>query len=207
MRLVAANVVWGAGVVAAIAICLVWPLGGLLLLPVLALPAAGIFRMAARIVRGEPGVGLHDAAWPYRHAGGSTIALGAAVVLTGLVLGTNLLVGLGQGEAYGWVLATLAGWGLVALWVGAIVALPLIVDPTRATRPLQGRIRLAGALLLVEPVRFGALGIAMAVVAVVSTVLTAAILTVSVSFMALIACRSVYPAADRLEAALAPERP
>ena len=37
------------------------------------------------------------------------------------------------------------------------------------------------------------------IVAAVSVVLTAAILTVSVAFVALVACRSVYPAADRLE--------
>jgi hypothetical protein len=34
---------------------------------------------------------------------------------------------------------------------------------------------------------------------VVSTILTAAILTISVSFVALISCRYVYPAAERLE--------
>jgi hypothetical protein len=47
----------------------------------------------------------------------------------------------------------------------------------------------------------------MAVVTAISFVLTAAILTISVSFVALAACRSVYPAADRLEPALRGERP
>ena len=75
MRLVPANVVWGAGLVGIVLVALVWPLGGLLLLPLLALPTAGIFRLAARIVRVAPDPGLRDVLWPYRHATGSTIAL------------------------------------------------------------------------------------------------------------------------------------
>jgi uncharacterized membrane protein YesL len=207
MRLVPANVVWGAGAIAVVVVGFVWPLGGLVLLPLLALPAAGIFHLAGRIVRAEPDVGLHDVAWPYRHATVSTAALGAVVVAVSLILGTNLIVGIGQGGPFGWILATLAGWGLVALWCAAIVAWPLVVDPSRAGQPLGDRLRMAGTLLLVDPIRFGALGTAVAIITVISIVLTAAILTVSVSFIALVACRSVYPAADRLEAALAGERP
>ena len=66
---------------------------------------------------------------------------------------------------------------------------------------------LAGGLLLAHPLRFAGLGLAMALVVAVSIVLTAAILTISVAFVALVACRSVYPAADRLEPALGGERP
>lgn len=207
MRLVAANVVWGAGATIVVLVGLAWPLGAVVLSPVLALPTVGIFRMAGRIVRAEPDVGLGDIVAPYRHGSGATLLLGAVVVAASLVLGTNVLAGLGQGEALGWAIATLASWGLIALWCGAIVTWPLIVDPARATRPLRERLRLAGALLLVDPVRFGALGIAVAVITVVSTILTAAILTVSVSFVALVACRSVYPAADRLETTLGGDRP
>ncbi len=209
MRLVPANVVWGVGVVVVVLVALAWPLGGLLFLPVLALPNAAVFRVAARIVRGEPSVGLHDIVAPYRRGGGAAamVALGAVVTVFGLVLGTNLVTGFGQGGPAGWVIATLAAWGLVALWCVAFVAWPLIVDPHRAGIPLRARLRLAGALLLVDPVRFGALGLVLAVISIVSTVLTAAILTVSVSFVALIACRAVYPVADRLDAAMAGDRP
>lgn len=207
MRLVPANVVWGFGVVLIVLVGLVWPLGGVASLALLALPTAGIFRVAARIVRCEPDIGLHDIAWPYRHVVGTTVALGVAFVAVSLVLGSNVVVGLGGGEPFGWVLATLAGWGLIALWCGAIVAWPLIVDPARAAWPLRERLRLAGRLLLVDPLRWAALGLFVALVVAVSVVLTAAILTVSVAFVALVACRSVYPAADRLEIALGGERP
>jgi hypothetical protein len=68
MRLVTANVVWGAGLIVVVFVGLVWPLGWLLLLPLLALPTAGIFRLAARIVRVAPDAGRQDILWPYRHA-------------------------------------------------------------------------------------------------------------------------------------------
>jgi hypothetical protein len=207
MRLVPANLVWGFALALIVLIGMVSPLLSLALLPLLALPTAGVFRIAARIVRGEPGIGLHDIAWPYRHAPGRWVVVGVVVVAAGLMLGTNALVGLAGGEPAGWAIATLAGWGLVVLWCGALVCWPLLVDPERAATPLGERLRLAGALLLAHPLRFAGLGLAMALVTAVSIVLTAAILTVSVAFVALVACRSVYPAADRLEPALRGERP
>ena len=208
MRLVPANVVWGAGLVGIVLVALVWPLGGLLLLPLLALPTAGIFRLAARIVRVAPDPGLRDVLWPYRNAAGPAIALGAAQVAATVVLGTNLIGGItGQGGLLGWVLATLAAWGLVAIWAGALVAWPLVVDPARDGRPLRAKLRLAVGILLLHPARIGALGVFVALATVVSTILTAAILTVSVAFIALVACRVVYPTADRLDLAMAGERP
>ena len=206
MRLVAANVVWGIALALIVLVGLVSPLLALALLPLLALPTAGIFRMAARIVRAEPGVGLRDIAWPYRHAFGRWLVVGVAVVGAALMLATNAVVGLAGGEPLGWGIATLAGWGLVILGCGALVAWPLLVDPERSEMPLGDRLRLAGTLIVAHPLRFAGLGLAMAVVTIVSVVLTAAILTISVSFMALVACRSVYPPADRLEPALHGER-
>jgi hypothetical protein len=207
MRLVLANVVWGAGLVVIVLVGLVWPLGGLLLLPLLALPTAGTFRLAARIVRVAPDPGWHDVMWPYRHAAGASLALGSGVVAATVVLGTNLVAGIaGQGDLLGWGLATLAGWGLVALWSAALVVWPLVADPARDGQPLRGRLRLAAALLLVNPGRIGALAIVVAITTAISTILTAALLTISVAFVALVACRIVYPMADRLEAAMTGER-
>lgn len=206
MRLVPANVVWGAGVVLIVSVGLVWPPGALLLLPLLVLPTAVAFRIAAMVVRGEPWAGLRDVVRSSRAELPAMLGLGVAFLATGLILGTNVLTGLSQADPPGLILATLAGWGLVAWWCGAIVAWPLIVDPARAATPLCHRLRLAGALLLTHPARFGALGLLVALVVTLSTILTAAILTVSVAFVAVVACRSVYPAADRLEIALARER-
>ena len=198
-RLVPANVAWGVTLILVVLVALAWPLGGLFALPVLALPTAGVFAVAARTVRGGPGGGLVDSLLGYRRAPGSTLLLGAAWVAAALVLITNLAMGLGRGDPVGWGLATLAGWGLIALWCGSLVGWPLVVDPARAHRHLGDRLRLAGRLLLVEPRRFATLGLVAAIITVVSVVLTAAILTVSVSFIALIACRTVYDVADRFE--------
>jgi uncharacterized membrane protein YesL len=206
MRLVPANVAWGLGAVLLVGIGLVWPVGGLFLLPLLALPTAGVFRVAARIVRADPDGSVGDMAWPFRHALGESLAFGAALVVVTVVLASNLVTGLGQSEPIGWAFAVLAGWGLVGVWSGAIVAWPLIVDPYRAGSSLRDRLRLAGQLLLLEPVRFGGLGIAVGLITAVSVALTAAILTVAVAFVALLACRSVYATTDRLTTALDGER-
>jgi hypothetical protein len=207
MRLVAANMVWGVALALILVVGLASPLLGLAFLPLLAFPTAGVFRLAARIVRVDPGAGLRDITWPYRHARGRWLVVGIAVVAAGLMLATNVLVGLAGGEPARWAIATLAGWGLVVLWCGALVVWPLIVDPARSEISLAEGLRLAGVLLLAHPLRFAGLGLAMVVVTAISIVLTAAILTISVAFVALVACRSVYPAADRLAPALGGERP
>ena len=208
MRLVPANVVWGAGLVGLVLVALVWPLGGLLLLPLLALPTAGVFRLAARIVRVAPDPGWRDVLWPYQHATGPTLALGTGLVAATVVLGANLIAGIaGDGNLVGWVLATLAAWGLVAIWAGALVAWPLVVDPARDGEPFRANLRLASAILLLNPARIGALAVFLALATVVSTILTAALLTVSVAFIALVACRVVYPTADRLALSMAGDRP
>lgn len=199
IRLVAANVIWGTATVVVASAWLVWPLAGLVLTPLLALPTVGVFRLAALIVR-DGHASFRDALAGVRDYAGPAILLGLASVAAGLVLGTNAVVGLTQSEPVGWFIGTFAAWGLVVLWCGAIVAWPLVVDPNRAGYSLGRRIRLAGLLLLAHPGRLAALGAVIALIAVVSAVLLAALLTISVSFIALVACRYVYPTADRLEA-------
>ncbi len=54
-------------------------------------------------------------------------------------------------------------------------------------------------LVLFDPLRFGALGALTAIVVVVSTILTAGLPTIGVSFVASVGRRSVYPVADRLK--------
>ena len=81
----------------------------------------------------------------------------------------------------------------------------MLVDPARSDRPVRARLGLAARVLLADPIRFGALGVAAGVILLVSTILTAAVLTISVAFLALVACRSALPVADRLEALPAAE--
>jgi hypothetical protein len=202
VRLVAANVVWGAAVAGVAVAWLVWPLAGLVLTPLLALPTVGVFRLAALIVR-EGHASFRDSVVAVRTHAGAALLIGIALLAIGLVLGTNAVVGLTQGEPLGWFIGTFAVWGLIVSWCGALIAWPLVVDPLRADDSLGRRLRLVGLLLVAYPIRFAVLGVAIALIAAVSALLLAALLTVSVSFIALVACRHVYPSADRLEARLA----
>lgn len=205
-RLVPANAAWGLAALGIGFALLAWPLVGLLLAPLLAVPTAGVFRVAARVVRTEPDVSWRDAFAAWRDLGGPALGLGAVAVAVAVILGSNLVVGLAQADPVGWVMATFAGWGLVVLWCGAIAAWPILVDPARERQPVRQRLRLAALLVLAFPVRFAALGLAVGLVVVVSALLTAVLLTVGVAYVALVAGRFVLPAADRLEARLADGR-
>jgi len=202
-RLVPANVVWGAGAFFVLVVGLIWPLGALLLSPLLVFPTARIFRVAALIVRDDTDPARRDLSGASRMDARPILLLGLASVAAAIILGSNLAVGLSGGEPLGWMIGTFAAWGLILLWCGAIVAWPLIVDPLRAGRPVAERLRLAGTLVLAHPARFAGLGALVAVIAVVSAILTMALLTISLSFIALVACRHVYPVADGLETHLA----
>jgi hypothetical protein len=81
-----------------------------------------------------------------------------------------------------------------------MVVWPILVDPIREARPLRDDLTLAAQVLFTEPRRVAGLAITAALVVLVSVVLTAAILTVGVAFVALLACRVVYPIVDRLDA-------
>ncbi len=206
-RLVPANVLWGVGAVVVGLAWLVWPIGAVLLSPLLALPTAGVFRLAARIARNEVDISFGDALAAYRAYAAPALLLGLAFVAANLVLGTNVVAGLTRGDVAGWAVGTLAGWGLVFLWCGAIVGWPILVDPHRADRSVRERLRLAGLVLIAYPIRFAAVGSLVASVVVVSMILPTALLTISVAFVALVSCRCVYPAADDLEIRLAGDRP
>ena len=199
-RLLPANVLWAfvSLILAGLAI-LMPPL--FVLAPLAALPVAGIFRIATRIVRGES-VSFWDGLSAWRSELRPSLALGTGLVVATLVLGFNLVSGVLADSLAGWAFATLAFWGLVGTWLFAWVAWPVLLDPARAAQPARDRLRLAALLLLAHPVRVGALGLVLAVLVVVSTVAVVALVTISIAFGALFAARYVLPAADRLEARL-----
>ena len=199
LRLVAANIVWSSVLAGVYLVFLVWPGGAIMLSPILALPTAGIYSLSSRIVRGEP-ASVSDAleAWP--KFGARAIGFGAAVVALALVLSVNIVVGFAEGGFVGWAIATLAFWGLAAGSTVALVAWPLLVDPARPDRPLREGLRLAAYLVLAFPARFGAMTLLLGAILVASTVAFAALVTISVSFSALVSARYVLPASDRFEA-------
>ena len=200
-RLVPTNIVWAALAVVLATLAWLSPIG-IILLPLLALPTAGIFRVTTRIVRGEA-VSFWDAIDAWRADVGSTLLIGFAAVATVIVLGANTVTGLESASPVGWALATLAAWGLLALWLMAWTVWPIVADPRRAGTPLRDRLRLAALLVLAHPVRIGAMAAALALFLALSAVAIVAFVSVSVALAALVACRYVLPAADRLELRLA----
>lgn len=200
-RLVPANVVWSVVALSIVGLALIAP-PAILLFPLLALPTAGIFRVTTRIVRGDS-VSFWDAIDAWRTNALATIGIGAGFAATTIVLGFNVASGLASASLLGWGLATLAGWGLLAAWLLAWTAWPILVDPRHADEPIIARLRLAALLVLAHPIRIGLLGIVLGLFLAVSTLAVVALATVSVAFSALVASRFILPAADRLEARLA----
>jgi hypothetical protein len=199
IRLVVANLVWGA------AFFIVWsltvsgaPLLALITAPLLAVPWVGVVRLATLIVRGDDVV-LSDAFGAYREYAVPALAAGIVTTAAFGLLGWNVASGLWSSGPFGWVFATLAGWGIA---IGAAISLafwPLLVDPRRTGRPLVATARLAALVVLGNPLRMAGLGLVVAVVGVVATVAAAAIVTFALAWIALAACRVVLPLADRLE--------
>ena len=207
LRLVPANVAWGAGVLAVLAIAF-WlsPFLALVAAPLLCLPLVGVTRLAAQIVRGDDVV-LSDVATALRSYALPALVSGIVFELATIVIATNVIGGISSGGPIGWAFATLAAWGLAALWIVGLAFWPLLVDPAREATPIAARARLAGLVVLARPARFACLGAALAGVTLVSAVAFAALLSVSVAFIALVASRVTLPAADELEARLVRSAP
>lgn len=201
-RLVPANLVWGLSLGLLYLVALVfWP-AALLLAPLLAFPTLGIFRIATLIVRGES-VSFWDGIRACRHYFVPTLAAGVLIEVAGLVFIVNLVSGITGGDLIGLAFATMAGWGLIVGWLMLLCYWPLLTDPRREGYGLRGAFRSAGYLVVAHPVRLGALGLLLGLFFLVSAVAFAALVSVSIAYGALVACRYVLPAADRLEARLA----
>ena len=199
IRLVPANVVWGAALVAILAVGIgAGPIATLLVFPFLAVPFVGIVRLAAQVARGEDAV-LSDVWGAYRRFGLIALGIGLLVVFGAALLASNIVVGAAMGGIGGWAFATLAAAGLIALWVIAFPVWVLLVDPERADQPIRKRLRLAVLLVLAAPGRTAFLALLLAIVLAISTVAFAALLTISVAYVSLVAARYLLPLADRLD--------
>ena len=195
-RLVVPNLVWGALLALTLAATSVSPFAWLLA-PLLAVPAIGIFRVAALIVRREP-VSTLDAFTAWARFGVRALVAGTLTLGLGAVFVVNIVTGLQGAGLLGWVFATFAGWGLIAVLVVTTVVWPLLVDPRRDALGLRGGLRLASLLALAFPLRFGALTLVLAAFVAASTFAVVMLLTIAIGLSALVACHYVLPAADRL---------
>jgi hypothetical protein len=203
IRLVPANVVWGVVLVA-----LGWAAIGfgtwaaILGAPLLGPPLAGVYRLAGLVTRRRHVV-LSDAFTAARELFVPSVLVAAGVGWGLGLLAANVAIGLNSSSVIGWGFATLAGWAAVALVIYAVVAWPLLADPGRAAEPARDRLRLAGYVVLAAPFRIFGLAIIAVVLGVVSTIAFAALVTISVAYIALLSCRIVLPDADRVVERLA----
>ena len=200
IRLVPANLAWGAALVLVLVLASqgAWPLA-LLASPLLTLTLVGVARLAGHIVRGEEVV-LSDAWSAARERARPAVLLGILSVAATAILGTNIVVGLATGTPVGLMLAALAAWGLVGLWLTSLPFWILLADPVRTAWSAADAIRLTALLLLARPLLLVGLGVASALVLAVSAVLVAALLIFAVAYAALITAHVILPAADRLSA-------
>jgi hypothetical protein len=195
--LIASNLVWGVvAFVGWLGATIATPLGIVFAL-VLVWPTATVATIAGRVVRGEEPV-LRDAfRWPFaRPAVG---VLGGLAVVCALVGVVDLQGALERGDLAGIAFATFVGWGLVALGVLACVVWPLVGDPVRADRSTRDLVRLGVTIALARTPRIVGAWLVVGTLLVVSAVLAAAIVSVSVSVAALILARVVLPIADALD--------
>jgi len=199
IRLVAANALWGAGFLILMLASVRSP-ALFLAAALLGLPTLALFRLAGLIARGES-VRFSDGIEEARRRALPAVGSALLIAFVSLVLGVNVLLGVLNPGPLGWTLMTLAGWGLFVLWTFGLAFWALLADPDRRLAP-RGAARLATLLIVAHPVRLGVFGGAAALVAIVSTILIMPIMTITVAFLALVACHFVLPAADRLEAAL-----
>jgi hypothetical protein len=196
-RLVPANAIWGVLLIALfLATALYPPL--VLLAPVLAIPVAGIYSLAAQIARGEP-VDFADALRGMRRYAGTALAIGVVATVALFVFSVNIFIGLQTGDIAGGVFAMLAGYADLGIVMYLVALWPIVVDPIRERSRVRDRLRLALLVVAARPGRILILTVVIAVIYVVSTALFAVLLTATVAYVALVATRYVLPAADRLE--------
>lgn len=197
-RLVPANAIWGAGLLLVIALVFSYLAAVPLAFGLLAFPTAGIFRLAALIARDRPAA-FSDSLDAWRAFLMPILLIGGVIGVGTTVLVSNMVFGFSSTDPVGWLFATLALWGFLALWAVLLAFWPLLMDPLRQGEPLSDRLRLAVTVILVAPGRYVTLMLLTWVFLLLSTILLAALLTVSVAFVALVVSRYVLPLADRIE--------
>ncbi len=196
-RMVPANLVWGLGFLAILVAMGVW-LPAFALLSVLAVPVAGLHRMAAMVTRGG-GTSFSDFTAGMRRYSLTALGTGAGATFLASVFTANVVIGLQIGGVLGWLFSALALYADIGLAMMLVALWPILVDPLREGLPLRRRLYLAVLVNLARPGRMFALTFLIGAVLLASTVLFAALLTVSVAYVSLVAARYVLPVADRLE--------
>ena len=197
VRLVVANIIWGIGALLT-AFLLTRSVLGFVALAAMVPLTAGLMGMATALVR-ERTIVMTDFTRPLRTRFWAVLALGGMqLAMTALVV-FDLLLGIQLGGILGFVLAMVAVYTGLAVWVLASAMWPIVTDPERRADSLRSGMRLGALLVLAHPVRMGLMAVVLAAITLVSAILAAAILTFAAVYVALVAAHFVLPSADRLE--------
>jgi len=191
-----ANVIFGVGLIAVFAAVATSPLGWIAVVGLVPL-TAGCMALATSLVRdGHTDLGEFMAVvrrpW-------LVLGLGIVQLAAGAVLVVDLAVGAALGTPVGGVLVVSAVYGLAILWTYAVVAWPIVLDPSRRDEPLAARLRLATRLLIAHPGRMFGLAALVGIFLGFATVAVAAIVMFALALGWLVTARYVLAAADRLE--------
>ena len=203
VRLVPANMAWGA-----VLLVLGWVALGVSLLaarvlsPAVGFPLVGIYRLAGHISRGDEVV-LSDVMAAIRERFVPALVLAGGTSWATVLLLINVRAGLAFATPLGWAFATIAGWGLLGIVVYTVVLWPILADPDRRAQSARAAGRLAGYVAIGHLWRMLALSAVVVVIGAVSTIAFAAVLTISVAYLALVSCRIVLPEADTMADRLA----
>ena len=170
---------------------------GMAIVVLLVLPAAGIMRMATRLMR-DFHTDLGDFAevarrpWPI-------LGIGLAQIAITVVLLVDILIAAAWRAWPGTILLVGALYALLVLWVYALVAWPLLLDPERDAEGIRSRLRLALLVLLAYPLRVGLFAMLIGALLLFATVAIAPIITFAIGLAWLAIARYVLPIADRIE--------
>jgi len=198
IRFAGANLVWGLALLVVLFLAVAW-LPAVALAVLLAAPVAGMHRMAALLVRGEP-ASFSDFVEGTRRFGVHATGIAAAAVVLGAILATNVSIGFTSDGPLGWFLGASALYGLVALVMYLVALWPVLVDPSHDGVRLRRRLQIAGLVVIARPGRLFVVTALIVVILAVSTVLLAGIVLFGVAYSSLFASRWVLPTADAIEA-------
>ena len=198
IRFAGANLVWGLALLVVLFAAIAW-LPAAALGVVLAIPVAGMHRMAALLIRDEPAA-FSDFVEGMRRHGLHATGIAAAAVVGGAILATNVSIGFSSDGPIGWFLGASALYGLAALAMYLVAIWPVLVDPNRAASSLRRRLQVAALVVIGRPGRLLVVTVLILAILVVSTVLLAGIVLFGVGYSSLFAARWVLPTADAIEA-------
>jgi hypothetical protein len=191
------NLAWSATLIAVVLLAVVWlPLAAGMI--VLAVPTAGLSRMACVSVRGD------DARFSDFVEGCRLHTLDAVIVGAAAFAGVTTCVALVvwgglRGDDVGLVVAVVGVVLLLPVTVLTLVTWPLLTDPGAGGRDLGEILRLALRVTAVRPASLLGLTAALVSVTAFTAALTVLLLLVGVAYVCLAAAHYVLPWADLIE--------